>query len=106
MPACSRAAAERSSQQQVADIGAGDQQHERDRGQQQQQRPLGIADERIAQGFSWCLAHRGDLVAYLASHEESLRALDDVQGDAAAGTEERGRVEDLALANGQLGGRA
>ena len=55
------------------------------------------ADERIAQGFSWCLAHRGDLVAYLAAHEESLRALDDVQGEAAAGIEERGRVEDLSL---------
>jgi general secretion pathway protein E len=55
------------------------------------------ADERIAQGFSWCLAHRGDLVAYLAGHEESMRALDDVQGDAAAATEERGRVEDLSL---------
>ena len=55
------------------------------------------ADERIAQPFSWCLAHRGDLVAYLAAHEESLRALDDVQGAAAAATEERGRVEDLSL---------
>jgi general secretion pathway protein E len=55
------------------------------------------ADERIAQPYSWCLAHRGDLVAYLAGHEESLRALDDVQGEAAAGTEERGRVEDLSL---------
>jgi general secretion pathway protein E len=55
------------------------------------------AEERIPQGFSWCLAHRGDLVAYLAGQEESLRALDDVQGDGAAGTEERGRVEDLSL---------
>jgi general secretion pathway protein E len=55
------------------------------------------ADERIAQPYSWCLAHRGDLVAYLAGHEESLRALDDVQGDSGAGIEERGRVEDLSL---------
>jgi general secretion pathway protein E len=55
------------------------------------------ADERIAQPYSWCLAHRGDLLAYLAAHEESLRALDDVQGSAAAGSEERGRVEDLSL---------
>jgi general secretion pathway protein E len=55
------------------------------------------AEERIPQGFSWCLAHRGDLVAYLAGQEESLRALDDVQGETAAGTEERGRVEDLSL---------
>ncbi len=55
------------------------------------------AEERIPGGFSWCLAHRGDLVAYLAAHEESLRALDDVQGEAAAAGEERGRVEDLSL---------
>jgi general secretion pathway protein E len=55
------------------------------------------ADERIAQPFSWCLAHRGDLVAFLAAHEESLRALDDVQGESAAGPEDRGRVEDLSL---------
>ena len=55
------------------------------------------AEERIPQEFSWCLAHRGDLVAYLAGQEESMRALDDVQGEAAPGTEERGRVEDLSL---------
>jgi general secretion pathway protein E len=55
------------------------------------------AEERIAAPFGWRLAHRGDLVAYLAAHEESLRALDAVQGEAAAGPEERGRVEDLSL---------
>ena len=55
------------------------------------------AEERIAAPFGWRLAHRGDLVAYLAAHEESLRALDAVQGGAAAGPEERGRVEDLSL---------
>jgi general secretion pathway protein E len=55
------------------------------------------AEERIAAPFAWRLAHRGDLVAYLATHEESLRALDAVQGEAAAGPEERGRVEDLSL---------
>ncbi len=55
------------------------------------------ADERIAQPFSWCLAHRGDLVAFLASHEESLRALDDVQGNSGAGPEDASRVEDLSL---------
>jgi general secretion pathway protein E len=55
------------------------------------------AEERIAQPFSWRLAHRGDLVAFLAKHEESLRALDEVRGDSAAGPEERARVEDLSL---------
>ena len=55
------------------------------------------ADERIAEPFSWGLAHRGDLVAFLAAHEESLRALDAVRGEAGTGPEERGRVEDLSL---------
>ena len=55
------------------------------------------ADERISSPFSWCLAHRGDLLAFLAAHEESLRALDDVRAEASTGTEERGRVEDLSL---------
>jgi general secretion pathway protein E len=55
------------------------------------------AEERIAQPFSWCLVHRGDLVAYLAAHEESLRALDEVRASLPAGTEERARIEDLSL---------
>jgi general secretion pathway protein E len=55
------------------------------------------AEERIGQPFSWALAHRGDLVAFLASHEETLRALDAVQAEAAAAPEERGRIEDLSL---------
>jgi general secretion pathway protein E len=55
------------------------------------------AEERIGAPFSWALAHRGDLVAFLASHEETLRALDAVQAEAAAAPEERGRIEDLSL---------
>ena len=55
------------------------------------------ADERIAQPFSWCLAHRGDLVAFLAAHEASLRALDEVHEAAVAGPADSGRVEDLSL---------
>jgi len=55
------------------------------------------AEERIAQPFSWCLVHRGDLVAFLAAHEESLRALDTVEAEASAGPAESGRVEDLSL---------
>ncbi len=56
------------------------------------------AEERIAEPFRWRLAHRGDLVAFLAGHEESLRALDAVRVDAGAAGEERGaRVEDLSL---------
>jgi len=55
------------------------------------------ADERLTVPFSWRLVYRGDLVAYLASHEETLRALDAVQNEAAGGGEERDRVEDLSL---------
>jgi general secretion pathway protein E len=55
------------------------------------------AEERIAEPFSWCLVHRGDLVAFLASHEESMRALDDVDAQAATGPAESGRIEDLSL---------
>jgi general secretion pathway protein E len=55
------------------------------------------ADERIPDAIGWALVHRGDLVAFLASHEEMLRALDTVRGDAAQSAEERQRVEDLSL---------
>src|SRR3954452_77775 len=55
------------------------------------------AEERIPEPFSWCLVHRGDLVAFLASHEESMRALNDVEAQAATGAAESGRIEDLSL---------
>ena len=55
------------------------------------------AEERIAEPFNWCLVHRGDLVAFLASHEESMRALDEVEGEAGVGPADSGRVEDLSL---------
>jgi general secretion pathway protein E len=55
------------------------------------------ADERIAPAFSWCLVHRGDLVAYLAGHEESLRALDTLEEEVPAAAADAGRVEDLSL---------
>ncbi|HYL25771.1 MAG TPA: GspE/PulE family protein [Burkholderiales bacterium] len=55
------------------------------------------AEERIAQAFSWCLVHRGDLVAFLAAHEESLRALDALEEEAPAGPADSGRIEDLSL---------
>ena len=55
------------------------------------------AEERIAEPFSWCLVHRGDLVAFLAAHEESMRALDELEAEAVAGPAESGRIEDLSL---------
>ncbi|HEX6690389.1 MAG TPA: GspE/PulE family protein [Burkholderiales bacterium] len=55
------------------------------------------AAERLRDPFGWRLVHRGDLVAFLASHEETLRALDAVRAEAAvAGDEGRG-IEDLSL---------
>ena len=55
------------------------------------------AEERIAQQFSWRLVHRGDLVAFLASHEETLRALDAVRAGATVVSEETRGIEDLSL---------
>ncbi len=55
------------------------------------------AEERVPLPFAWRLAHRGDLVAYLASHEDTLRALDEVQAVASVAGEETGKVEDLSL---------
>src|SRR5207237_3230176 len=54
------------------------------------------AEERIAQPFSWCLVHRGDLVAHLAAHEAPLRALDSLHEEAPAGPADSGRIEDLS----------
>jgi len=55
------------------------------------------ADERLRAPFAWRLAHRGDLVAYLASHEETLRALDAVRAEAGGAGEEQRGLEDLSL---------
>ena len=55
------------------------------------------AAERLAAPFAWRLAHRGDLVAYLASHEATLRALDEVQAATAVPGAEREHVENLSL---------
>ncbi|HXC37886.1 MAG TPA: GspE/PulE family protein [Burkholderiales bacterium] len=55
------------------------------------------AEDRIGPPFSWCLVHHGDLVALMASHEETLRALDSVQADSAVSGEEAGSVEDLSI---------
>ncbi|HTD91598.1 MAG TPA: GspE/PulE family protein [Burkholderiales bacterium] len=55
------------------------------------------ADERITAEYTWALAHRGDLVAFLASHEEMLRALDNVHASDGQVTDDRERQEDLSL---------
>ena len=55
------------------------------------------AAERLREPFAWRLVHRGDLVAYLASHEETMRALDSLREEAAVGGEAERAVEDLSL---------
>jgi len=55
------------------------------------------ADERIRAPYAWRLVHRGDLVAYLGSHEETLRALDAVRAQAGSADEDRHGIEDLSL---------
>jgi general secretion pathway protein E len=55
------------------------------------------AAERLREPFAWRLVHRGDLVAYLASHEETLRALDSLREEAAVGGEAERAIEDLSL---------
>jgi general secretion pathway protein E len=55
------------------------------------------AAERIREPFAWRLVHRGDFVAYLASHEETLRALDAVSAEAGAAGDEHKGAEDLSL---------
>ena len=55
------------------------------------------ADERIQSEFAWALAHHGDLVAFLASHEEMLRALDAVHAGDQIVTDDREHLEDLSL---------
>ncbi|HZN27382.1 MAG TPA: GspE/PulE family protein [Burkholderiales bacterium] len=55
------------------------------------------AEERVGSPFVWCVVHRGDLVAFLASHEETLRALDTVKAGAEAKTADTEWIEDLSL---------
>jgi general secretion pathway protein E len=55
------------------------------------------AAERVPAPHAWRLVHRGDLVAYLASHEETLRALDTLRAGPGGAGEEREGVEDLSL---------
>jgi len=47
------------------------------------------AEQRVAARFTWRLAHRADVAAYLARHEETLHAMDSLlpSGDHSAATE-------------------
>jgi general secretion pathway protein E len=55
------------------------------------------AEDRMPEVFDWALAHHTDVAAYLARHEESLRAMENVLAlDKRETTAETG-VEDLSL---------
>ena len=55
------------------------------------------AEERLASPFRFALAHRAELAAYLASHEQTLRALDGLQAEARAVEGDGAGIEDLSL---------
>ncbi len=55
------------------------------------------ADARIAQSFATCLVHPQDLAAYLARHEETLRAMDSLLPDAEKAAGGDVVVEDLSF---------
>lgn len=55
------------------------------------------ADARITLPFQWRLVHATDLAAYLARHEESLRAMEDVLASNAINATSSADVEDLSL---------
>jgi general secretion pathway protein E len=55
------------------------------------------ADAHFAEPYSWRLVHHGDLVAFLARHEESLSALDTLAGGSARATEAGEAAEDLSM---------
>jgi len=55
------------------------------------------AESRIPGEFVLCIAHPADLAAYLARHEETLRAMDSVLPDARTSVSDGATVEDLSF---------
>jgi len=55
------------------------------------------AAERIVEPFSFCLAHRDDIAAYLSRVEEGMRAMDGMVSAGGAVAGGGGTVEDLSL---------
>ncbi len=57
----------------------------------------GWAEQRIAAGFSWGLAHRSDVAAYLSRYEDTLLAMDSLKTPDEKAVEIGEEVEDLSL---------
>ncbi|MBI1905702.1 MAG: type II/IV secretion system protein [Rhodocyclales bacterium] len=58
---------------------------------------LAWAEARLPGGVEYCVAHRLDILAWLAKQEESMRAMDQGLPDAAPEAPSREAVEDLSL---------
>jgi general secretion pathway protein E len=55
------------------------------------------AEERITAPFTWYLAYAADIAAYLAVHEETMRAIDGILATEGGAQAARQTVEDLSL---------
>lgn len=58
-----------------------------------------MIESRIADPISWAIAHRDDLTAFFAVHEETLRAMDSALHEAAAENTEAINLDSLSLAS-------
>ncbi len=58
---------------------------------------LSWADMRIAQAFVLCLAHRSDIAAWQAAHEDGLRAMEGALAHEHDGVSSSGKVEELSF---------
>ncbi|NUT60843.1 GspE/PulE family protein [Herbaspirillum sp. C9C3] len=57
-------------------------------------------ESRSAQAMEWCLAHKNDLAAFFAVHEDSLRAIDgSFHGNGAVSDQGQLTIEDLSLSS-------
>lgn len=55
------------------------------------------AEDKITPNFEWYLAHRADIAAYLARHEEGMRAMDSVVTEGDRKSHNGHEVEDLSF---------
>jgi general secretion pathway protein E len=55
------------------------------------------AESHVAGAFAQCVVHQADLAAFLARHEETLRAMDSVLPEQRASTGDDAHVEDLSF---------
>ena len=58
---------------------------------------LSWAEARIAQSFVVCLAHRSDIAAWQARHEDGLSAIDGALSETGSGSQGAGSVEELSF---------